>query len=134
MSAPVSPQASPDDAGPVVADVDAVLAARNAAAAERLAGFIAAGQLDTAGSPRKLPMDLFPDDDPEVVARVWARALVVGVRAGQRMQAPRFYRDELCRLQGELAAAGFVAMGRAVGASLSGVELHAVDDEEARGH
>lgn len=125
---------SPED----VAHVDAVLDARNAAAAVRLAGIIADAQLDTAGSPRKLPMDLFPEFPPEMVQAVWDRALVVGVRAGQLLGAPRFYRDKLARLQGELADAAYAAMARSSGAVLSGPaafpELHAVDDEEARGH
>lgn len=118
--------------------MDAVLAARIRSAAEELAGLIAAAELDTVGTPRLLPADLFPDDDPETVARVWQRALVVGVRAGQLMQAPRFYRDKLARLQGELAAAGYAAMGRSVRGPLSAAQrypgLHAIDDEEARGH
>ncbi|WP_399559420.1 hypothetical protein [Streptomyces chartreusis] len=128
----------PDDPGAEVARTDEALAARNAAAAERLAGIIADAQLDTAGSPRKLPMDLFPDFPPEMVQAVWERALVVGVRAGQLMQAPRFYRDKLHRLQAELTQAGYVAMGRAARKPLSAAarypELHAIDDEEARGH
>ena len=121
-----------------VARVDAVLDARNTAAAVRLAGIIADAQLDTAGSPRKLPMDLFPDFDPVMVQAVWERALVVGVRAGQLMRAPRFYRDKLHRLQGELADAAYASMARSSNAVLTGPtafpELHAVDDEEARGH
>jgi len=86
VSAPTLPAASApgDDAGPgaEVAHVDAVLDARNAAAAVRLAGIIAAAELDTAGSPRRLPMDLFPGYPAEMVQAVWDRALVVGVRAG----------------------------------------------------
>ena len=121
-----------------VAHVDAVLDARNAAAAVRLAGIIAAAELDTAGSPRKLPMDLFPEFPPEMVQAVWERALVVGVRAGQLMQSPRFYRDKLHRLQAELADAAYASMARSSDAVLSGPaafpELHLVDDEEARGH
>ena len=128
----------PDDPGAEVARVDEVLDARIRAAAEELAGLIAAAELDTVGSPRLLPADLFPDDDPDTVRRVWARALVVGVRAGKLMQAPRFYRDKLYRLQGELAQAGYAAMGRSVRGPLSAAqrypELHAIDDEEARGH
>jgi hypothetical protein len=116
------------------ARTDAVLNGRNAAAAVRIAGLIAAGELDTVGTPRKLPMDEFPDDDPEVVRRVWERALVVGVRAGQLMAAPRFYRDKLDRLQGELAAAGFEAMGRAVGRAREAVPGHPADSEDGYGH
>lgn len=139
MSVEQVPAASGTTAGGVAgrwetARTDAVLNARNAEAAVRIAGLIAAGQLDTAGSPRKLPMDLFPDDDPEVVRRVWERALVVGVRAGQLMNAPRFYRDKLERLQGELAAAGFEAMGRSVGRAREAAAGHPVDSEDVHGH
>ena len=121
-------------AGLETAGVDAMLAARNAGAAVRIAGLIDAAQLDTAGSPRKLPMDLFPGVDPEVVRMVWERALVVGVRAGQLMGAPRFYRDKLERLQGELAEAGFRAMGRSVGRARAAVPGHPADVEDGRGH
>jgi len=48
---------------------------------------------------------------------VWDRALAVGLYAGRVSVAPRFRRDELTRLQGELDAAGFVVMGRLVGRS-----------------
>lgn len=115
------------------ARTDAVLNGRNVAAAVRIAGLIAAGQLDTAGSPRKLPMDLFPGADPDVVQAVWERALVVGVRAGQLMSAPRFYRDKLDRLQGVLAEAGFRAMGRSVGRARATVG-HPVDSEDGQEH
>lgn len=122
----------PEDVGAA----DAVLAARARASAEVLAGLIAAAELDTVGTPRLLPHDLFPDYDPEIVRAVWERALVVGVRAGQLMARPRFYRDKLSRLQGELEEVGFAAMGRTVRGPLSAVarypELHAVDDEAAR--
>jgi hypothetical protein len=118
--------------------VDGALAARAVSEGERLAGLIVAGQLDTVGTPRKLPMDLFPDDDPETVARVWARALVVGVRAGQLMGTPRFYRDKLATLQAQLDRAGFEAMGRAMGPVLSvaerAPEWHPADGEVEREH
>jgi hypothetical protein len=76
--------------------------------------------------------------DPEVVQKVWQRALVVGVRAGQLMQAPRFRRDQLARLQGELQAAGFAAMGGAVSRVQVGPDrvpgAHSVDGESGREH
>jgi len=130
---PAVPDAVPDPAA-----VDAVLAARARSDGESIAGLILVAQLDTVGTPRKLPMDLFPDDDPEVVARVWARALVVGVRAGQLMAAPRFYRDKLTRLQGQLEEAGYAVMGRTVGpvvgAAWRAPEWHPVDGEDGREH
>lgn len=132
MSAPVP------DAASEVARVDAVLAARIDSAAEYIAGLIADAMLDTVGSVRQLPHDEFPDDDPEVVARVFRRGLVVGMRAQEFKRSPFFYRDTLRRLQGELEAAGFAAMAGSSRAVLSGPaaypELHVVDDEEARGH
>lgn len=119
-------------------EVDAVLAARAMADAEHIAGLIVAGQLDTAGRPEKLPADLFPDDDPEVVARVWQRALVVGIRAGHMAQSPRFRRDQLARLQGELQEAGDFAMAGLVGCSRRVADAapvwHPADAEEGREH
>lgn len=104
--------------------------------AEHLAGLIVAGQLDTAGTPDKLPMDLFPDEDPKVVKAIWQRALVVGIRAGQMSQAPRFRRDQLARLQGELQAAGDFAMAGLVGRSRRvadrAPEWHPADGEGVR--
>lgn len=137
MSAPV--QRPPEgDAAAETLHVDEVLDARNREAAELLAGLIAAAQLDTVGTPSKLPRDEFPDVDPEIVQRIWDRALVVGMRAAELKRSPYFYRDKLERLQGELTAAGYAAMGGSAARVLSGPgaypELHAVDDEGARGH
>ncbi|NUS82753.1 MAG: hypothetical protein HOY75_08365 [Streptomyces sp.] len=117
---PVPSHASADGAGAEVARVDAVLDGRNTAAAVRIAGLIADAQLDTAGTPRKLPMDEFPDYPPEMVQAVWERALVVGMRAAELKRSPYFYRDKLHRLQGELAAAGFEAMARSSRRVLAG--------------
>jgi len=136
---PGTPAAEPGpEVGDAVSAVDAVLAARALREGDRIAGLIAAAELDTVGSPRKLPMDLWPDADPELVAEVWARALVVGVRAGRFMSAPRFYRDKLHTLQGRLAEAGFRAMGRAVEPAVAAAyrvpERHPVDYEDGREH
>jgi len=97
---------------------DFVCGGRNASTAQHIAGLLNAGQLETVGTPRKLPMDLFPDVDPAVVQEIWDRACVVAWRAAQYAAAPRFYRDELTRLQGQLRDAGFEAMGAMVGRSL----------------
>lgn len=135
------PPAVPMAPAVAVPAVDAVLAARAVSVGEHLAGLIAAAELDTVGSPRKLPMDLFPHPDPEVQALVmeaWRRALVVGLRAGQLMAAPRFYRDKLTRLQGQLAEAGYAAMGRTVDpvvrAAWRAPEWHPADGGEGREH
>jgi hypothetical protein len=117
---------------------DLTLAGRAVSTGQHVAGLIAAAQLDTAGTPRKLPRDLFPGVDPEVVQEIWDRALVVGVRAGQLMAAPRFNRDRLARLQGELTQAGFLAMGGMAGRSRQVAERapawHPVDGEVGRSH
>jgi hypothetical protein len=83
-------------------------------------------------------MDLWPDADPVLVQEVWSRALAVGVRAGQFMGTPRFYRDKLAALQRQLAEAGFHAMGGAMGPVLSvaqrAPEWHPADGEDGREH
>lgn len=138
MSASVPSHASTPGDAAEVARVDAVLSARNDAAAEYLAGLIADAQLDTVGSVRQLPQDEFPGYPPEMVAAVFQRGLVVGMRAEKLRAAPYFNRDKLHRLQGELADAGFAAMAGRSRAVLAGParypELHAIDDEDARGH
>lgn len=118
--------------------VDFVLAGRAVSTGAHIAGLIVAAQLDTVGTPRKLPMDLFPEVDPAVVQEIWDRAMVVGVRAGQLMSAPRFNRDKLARLQGQLVEAGHAAMGGMLGPSRvvaeRAPEWHPADDEIGREH
>ncbi|MEW2266895.1 hypothetical protein [Streptomyces sp. NPDC047868] len=142
---PIPPAAGPDpDANhsPAVSGeqlagppVDFVLAGRAVSTGAHIAGLILAAQLDTVGTPRKLAMDLWPDVDPSLVQEIWDRAMVVGVRAGQLMGAPRFNRDKLARLQAEFVKAGHAAMGGMVGQPLSVAEMlpaHPADDEEGR--
>ena len=124
-----------------VARVDGVLDARNREVAAYLAGLIASGQLDTVGSPRKLPQDLWPQADPvlqELVQEVFQRGVAVGFRAGRFFGAPRFYRDKLASLQGRLAEAGYAAMGRAMGPAVTEAYRapvrHPVDGELEREH
>jgi hypothetical protein len=137
---PLSPATSASSSAEQTATppVDFVLAGRAVSTGAHIAGLIAAAQLDTVGTPRKLPADLFPGVDPAVVQEIWDRALVVGVRAGQLMGAPRFNRDKLARLQGELTEAGHAAMGGMVGRSLSAAqrapEWHPADAEDGREH
>jgi hypothetical protein len=114
---------------------DGVFVGRAHSAGEFLAGLVLNAQLATVGSPDRLPADLFPDDDPDTVARVWQRALVVGLYAGRKSVDPDRYADELARLAGELEAVGYVAMGRAVARSraLVAPELkHPADSEAGR--
>jgi hypothetical protein len=114
---------------------DGVFVGRAASAGMFLAGLIADGQLATVGSPTKLPADLFPDVDPEVVDAIWKRALAVGLHAGRVSAAPRLHRDQLDRIAGQFAEVGYVAMGRAVSRSraLVAPELrHPADSEAGR--
>lgn len=111
--------------------VDFVMAGRHTSTAQHIAGLMAAAQLDTAGTPRKLPADLFPGVDPAVVQEIWDRACVVAWRASQFAAAPRFHRDALTRLQEQLQEAGSVAMGAMVGRSLRSVAAVHPADEEA---
>jgi hypothetical protein len=104
--------------------------------AQHIAGLLNAGQLKTVGTPRKLPQDIWSDVDPAVVQEIWDRGAATGWRAAQYAAAPRFYRDELARLQGQLQDAGFEAMGRMVARSRVAAERapewHPADGEEGR--
>ncbi|MCL8016940.1 hypothetical protein [Streptomyces sp. AS02] len=112
--------------------VDAVLAGRAMSAGVYLAGLIAHGQLETVARPDRLPEDLFPHVDPEVVRAVWERALAVGLHAGRVSASPRLYRDEMARVQGEFEQIGFAAMARMVGRSRRLVAPHPADGETVR--
>lgn len=117
---------------------DAVLTGRAMSAAEFLAGLIVNGQLATVGRPEKLPQDLEPDVDPVVVQRIFQRGVAVGLHAGRRSASPEKYRDEMDRIAGELARAGYEAMGHTVARSrrlvAPEVPPHPADGETGRGH
>lgn len=118
---------------------DMVLAGRATLSAEYLRGLAIAGQVASAGAPRKLPLDLFPgfpDADPALIQEVWDRALVVGMRMERLAARPYYYRDQLERLRGELDAAGYAAMAGSVAQVLAtAVPEHPADGEsEGRGH
>lgn len=124
---------SAEDAGFEVLRADAVLVGRAVSAGMFLAGLIANAELATVGSPDKLPEDLFPEDDPDTVRRVWERALAVGLHAGRRSASPALYRDEMDRMSALCAEAGYRAMGRSVARSrrLVASELtHPADAEQ----
>lgn len=128
-----------DSAQFATVQADMVLAGRATMSAEYLRGLILAGQVASAGAPRKLPLDLFPgfpDADPVLIQEVWDRALVVGMRMERLAARPYYYRDQLERLRGELEAAGFAAMAGSVGQVLAtAVPEHPADGEsEGRGH
>jgi len=115
--------------------VDAVSTGRAMSSAEYLAGILTAAQLDTAGTPRKLPADMWPDLDPVVVQEIWDRACVVAWRAAQFAGSAWLHRDRLEAVQGELAKAGFHAMAGSVGRSRRLVardEVHPADGEVTR--
>lgn len=126
------PPAAVDAAAWEVARQDAMLCGRASSSGEFLAGLILNGQLETVARPEKLPADLFPHVDPDVVQAIWDRALAVGLHAGRVSAAPRLYRDQMLRVQGELEAVGFEAMGRLVGRSRRLVAPHPADGETAR--
>lgn len=137
-SAPSSVSVPDGSSGPGSAEVDLVLAGRAVASGQWIGGLIVAGQLDSVGTPRKLPADLFPGVDPVVVQEVWDRALAVGYRAGRLASAPRFNRDALERLRGQLVEAGHHAMAGMLARSLrtaaaTDSSSAPSDDEIARG-
>ncbi|RSN55580.1 hypothetical protein DMH12_15285 [Streptomyces sp. WAC 04229] len=135
--APV-PSASGDDAGFETMRNDAVLCGRAMSSGEFLAGLIANAQLETVGRPDKLARDLWPDADPVLIQAVWDRALAVGFHAGRVSAAPRMFRDQLDRLAGVFAKAGFHAMAGSVARSrrLVAPEAppHPADGETEHGH
>ena len=125
------------DQGAGVAYADGVLAGRCMSSALFLAGLIANAELETVGRPDRLPQDLFPHVDPDVVQAVWDRALAVGLHAGRVSASARLWRDQMARVQEALAEAGFRAMGRLVGRSRRLVapdSPHPADGGVGRGH
>lgn len=112
--------------------VDAALSGRNMTSAVFLKGLLDNGQLATVGRPDRLPQDLFPHVDPDVVQAIWDRALAVGLHAGRVSASPRLHRDQMLRVQGEFERIGFEAMARSVGRSLRLVAPHPADGEGAR--
>lgn len=98
--------------GTDTAAVDQALAEQCTSSGEYLAGLLAAGKLEAAGCPEKLPELLFPDLDPQVVERVWNAALPVGYRLGRLTAQPRWTPEGLNRLRTALGDAGYQAMGR----------------------
>lgn len=114
-----TPQASADTAPDPAPDTDAPLAARCENSGEYLAGIIAAGMLDHAGRPDKLPELLFPDIDPAIVRRIWNTALPVGYRAGKLAGQPQWTAEGLDRIRTALRESGYVTMGRLAARSRS---------------
>lgn len=127
-----------EDAAFQTMQTDAVLAGRAMSSGQFIAGLIANAELETAGRPEKLARDLWPEADPVLVQEVWDRALAVGFHAGRVSAAPRMFRDQLDRLAGVFAAAGFHAMGGLVSRSRRLVApegtSHPADGEAGQGH
>lgn len=115
---------------------DMAHAGRALMTAEYWRGLILAGQAQAAGAPGKLPADLFPGVDPVVVQEVWDRAFAVGFQTAKLAARPYLRRDQLARIQGELAEAGYAAMAGSVGRALAtAVYAHPADAEsEGREH
>lgn len=112
---------APDPAAPRpdIAAVDQALTERARNSGDYLAGITAAGMLDTAGAPTKLPALLFPDLDPQIVDRVWQAAFVVGYRTRKLVEHPRWTPEALHRLRGALTEAGYHGMARHIARSIN---------------
>ncbi|MFJ9988599.1 hypothetical protein ACIQUD_32080 [Streptomyces globisporus] len=126
--------AAPDAPSP--AHVDRALANRCQSSGDYLAGVLAAGHLEAAGTVRKLPTDLFPDWPADMVQAVWDAALPVGFQAGKLSVRPTWTRDALDRLRAALDDAGYTAMGGLVARSATvHPARHPADGEQpARRH
>lgn len=127
------PPAAPDAPSP--AHVDRALADRCQSSGDYLAGLLAAGHLEAAGTVRKLPTAQFPDWDPVMVQAVWDAALPVGFQAGKLSSRPTWTRDALDRLQAAMDKAGYEAMGRLVARSATlHPARHPADSEQSARH
>ncbi|NEC17889.1 hypothetical protein [Streptomyces parvus] len=131
----------PTTADPTAADapspalVDRALADRCQSSGDYLAGLLAAGHLEAAGTVRKFPTDLFPDWPADMVQAVWDAALPVGYQAGKLSARPTWTRDALDRLRAALDDAGYTAMGGLVARSATvHPPRHPADDEQPRHH
>lgn len=119
---------------------DAVLAGRAMSSGQYLAGLLAAAELETVGTPLKLPADMWPDVDPAVVQEIWDRACVVAWRAAQFAGASpsRANAERLRDLQDRYREVAYTAMGGLVGRSRGLVEraalAHPADRQAAREH
>ncbi|WP_228981345.1 hypothetical protein [Streptomyces sp. DH12] len=105
-----TPAPAPRAAADPTATVDQALADRCTTHGAYLAGLIAAGMLDTAARPDRLPELLFPDADPALVRAIWDTALPVGYHAGLIAGQPQWTPHTLDRAREHLARAGYAAM------------------------
>jgi hypothetical protein len=135
----VEPAEDPAEAAAdAVVMADLVLAGRHASTAQYLAGLMTAAALDTAGRADRLPRDLFPEGDSELVQAVWDRACAVAWRAAERYFTARQDPTVLARLRAELEEAGYLAMSGMVARSLAVVRsaglAHPADGPGEREH
>lgn len=116
--------------------VDQVHGGRATMTADYLRSLIVAGTLAAVGTPRKLPMDLWPDDDPAVVQPAYERGVAVGFHMARFAKNPYLYRDELARMQAECSEAAYAAMAGMLGPVLAtAVPEHPADGgSEGREH
>ncbi|MDX2948027.1 hypothetical protein [Streptomyces caniscabiei] len=132
--APFSVQESGVDVG----QADLVLTGRHVSTAQYLAGLMAGAELDTAGRADRLPRDLFPEGDPELVQAVWERACAVTWRAAGLYYAARADPAVLAKLRDDFEGAGFHAMAGTTGRALRVVEraasVHPADGRAEREH
>lgn len=114
---------------------DLVLAGRATLTAEYLRGLYVAGLLSVVGTPKRLPQEVFPDDDPVVVQAVHDRGVAIGLHMALALQNPGRYREQVARTRRELGEAAYVAMAGALGPVLAtAVDPHPADGESAREH
>jgi hypothetical protein len=137
-AAPWDVEPAEDPAAAAVSTADLLLVGRHVSTGGYLAGLMAAAELDTAGRADRLPRDLFPEGDPELVQAVWDRACAVAWRAAERYFTARQDPAVLARLRAELEEAGYAAMSGMVARSLSVVRTaglaHPADGPGEREH
>lgn len=116
MTTTPTPAPTPDapDATDVTAAADLALTERCANSGQYIAGLIAAGMLETVGTPRQLPRYLFPNVPPEVAQEIFDRGAATGYRAANLAANPQWTREGLDRLRAALRDAGYTAMASTV--------------------
>ncbi|MER6602577.1 hypothetical protein [Streptomyces parvus] len=131
----------PTTTGPAAADVpspdhvDQALADRCQTSGDYLAGLLAAGHLEAAGTVRKLPTAQFPDWPADMVQAVWNAALPVGFQAGRTSVRPTWAPDALHAASAALHEVGFEAMGRLAARSATlRPARHPADSEQSARH
>lgn len=117
---------------------DSVIASRSMSAGQFIAGLLAAAELESAGTPEKLPAETWPDVDPVAAQEIWNQACLVAWRAARYAGSSRLSAERLQALQDQLAEAGFHAMAQTVGRSRQLVaraaSVHPGDGQIARDH